>query len=154
MWRNYDLISGGLLAATGGAIVIYSIAEYRLGTFARMGPGMFPLGVGGVLAILGLAIAVQSLFKDSGDLPENASEVTVPRRALIVIMLAVICFSVTFYGFGLVPAIVATTIVSSFAQPGPKIKTTLLLALGLSAASVLIFQRLLSIPFPLFRWPI
>lgn len=120
-----------------------------------MGPGMFPVGIGGILGILGLLIAGDALRRepaaDRG--PDASSEPGLHPRPLIVILLAVIGFALTLQWFGLIPAIFATTLLSALAHPGARPVSMLGLAAGLSVAAVVIFRVLLSIPFPLLRWP-
>ena len=151
--HNPDLVSGGVLAATGVGIVLYALDRYQLGTLGRMGPGMFPVGLGAILAVLGLSIAVQSLYRDPGRWQDQVPEATLQARPLLVILGTVIGFAAIFHGFGLIPAIVATTALASLAHPGARPRTVLFLAAGLSVASVVIFRVLLNIPFPLWRWP-
>lgn len=153
--RKRDLVSGTALAAVGGAIVLYALHQYQLGSFARMGPGMFPVGIGGILGVLGLLIAGDALRRGraaDGDL-DLPSEPDLHPRPLIVILLSVIGFAMTLQWFGLIPAIFVTTLLSALAHPGARPVSMLVLATGLSVAAVVIFRVLLSIPFPLLRWP-
>ncbi|MEQ9362058.1 MAG: tripartite tricarboxylate transporter TctB family protein, partial [Rhodospirillales bacterium] len=63
MYRiDYVDIAGGVLLILFGAAVTYtSVTHYPMGTPSRMGPGMFPAGLGVVLALLGLVMALQAL---------------------------------------------------------------------------------------------
>lgn len=56
-----DLVGGILLIGVGGAASAVAVQSYPLGSLSRMGPGMFPAIMGGVLAVLGLLLALQSL---------------------------------------------------------------------------------------------
>ena len=50
-----DLVAGGIFVALGLAFAI-GARSYELGTAFRMGPGYVPLVLGGLLALLGLAV--------------------------------------------------------------------------------------------------
>lgn len=153
--KNRDLISGAVLAVAGAAIVLYALGRYQLGSFARMGPGMFPVGIGGILGMLGLIIAADALRRGpAADAnPDADPEDALHPRPLIVILLTVIVFALTLQWFGLIPAIFATTLLSALAHPGARAVSMLVLGASLSFAAVVIFRVLLNIPFPLLRWP-
>src|SRR5690606_41689971 len=54
-----DLIAALLFIVIGtGALIIAS--DYRIGTLHRMGPGLFPIMVGGLLSAIGVALTIQS----------------------------------------------------------------------------------------------
>lgn len=64
MKRDYfDLWGGALLALCGVAVAAYSVNHYEFGELRRIGPGFFPAVLGGVLACLGLAIAVPAFLR-------------------------------------------------------------------------------------------
>lgn len=146
-----DITSGLLLLLMGGGIVFASMTEYRVGTFARMGPGLFPAVVGGVLALLGSIIAVVPLWKgrdQTGELPKAE------WRPLIVILAALIVFYFSIRYLGLIPAVVLVTFTSALAHPSVNLIQMAIVAAVLSATSALLFRVLLGIPFDLFSWPI
>ena len=47
----------GLMMAGFGAAALLLSSQYRMGTTARMGPGYFPAGLGGLLFLVGSVIA-------------------------------------------------------------------------------------------------
>ena len=55
-----DFFSGLMFTVLGGGFAI-GASQYSLGSGAKMGPGYFPLILGVLLGILGIAIAVKSL---------------------------------------------------------------------------------------------
>ena len=57
-----DFFSGLMFIAAGGAFAV-GATNYTVGEGARMGPGYFPLMLGSLLALLGLAITLLSLAK-------------------------------------------------------------------------------------------
>ncbi len=58
-----DLIAGALIAMTGGLIAAQAGLSYDLGTLRRMGPGMFPFGLGLLMVGLGVVIAGTAFFR-------------------------------------------------------------------------------------------
>jgi len=55
-WAGLMFIGFGLFA------VVWSLTHYQMGTAVRMGPGYFPVMLGGLLAVLGAAVFAESLL--------------------------------------------------------------------------------------------
>ena len=55
-WAGLMFIGFGLFA------VAWSLTHYQMGTAVRMGPGYFPVMLGGLLAVLGAAVFAESLL--------------------------------------------------------------------------------------------
>ena len=91
----------GLLAARG----------YSLGAAGKMGPGYFPLLLGGVLALLGVVLIARSIVLDGEPLPRFH---VLP---LAVIAVAVCLFGALIEPFGLVVALAVLTMLSAWAGP-------------------------------------
>ena len=64
-----DFWTGLLFGGFGLFAALYAATHYNLGTAVRMGPGYFPTWVGGLVALLGLALALRSLKLDGPALP-------------------------------------------------------------------------------------
>jgi hypothetical protein len=138
-----DLLAGAVFIAFGlGFAVIGS--RYELGTALRMGPGYFPLLLGGVLALLGIGTIVE------GHVRGDASAIgPIPWRAIILLTLAVLFFAFTVRRLGLAPALVGATLLAAFSSRRTSILAALLMAVGLTALCSLIFVELLGLPVPL-----
>ena len=91
----------GLLAARG----------YALGAAGKMGPGYFPLLLGGVLALLGVVLIARSIALDGEPLPRFH---VLP---LAVIAVAVCLFGALIEPFGLVVALAVLAMLSAWAGP-------------------------------------
>lgn len=139
-----DLIAGGIFVLIGGAFVVGSLG-YELGTPLRMGPGYFPLLVGAILAALGLAIVVKGLI--AGDV---ISFGTIPWRAVILIVVAMLFFGFTVMGLGFVPTSAVTALLTTLASSRVRPLTAVAVAVGLTVASTLIFIVGLQMRIPLF----
>lgn len=149
--RNYSEIVPGLLIAIFGAIVaFYASHNYTIGTLQRMGPGMFPMALGILIAGLGFAQALTGWFKS--DLPRiDLSEVQ--WRAALFILVAVIVFSLLIRTAGFIPAVVGVVGISAFADKSARPLTAVILSIVLCAIAFLIFRVGLGMHFKLIDWP-
>lgn len=141
-----DAISGGLLTLLGASTAVYSSLSYELGTPLRMGPGLMPTILGVLLACLGLLIFVPAMFR-------KGPGVVIRYKVLGLVLLSIAAFAVLAQPFGLVPAIVAMTLISTFADGRLHPLAALGLGLALSALGVAIFVFGLNTPLPIIRWP-
>ena len=150
-----DFVSGVLFSAFGIAFA-WGATTYNVGTGARMGPGYFPLMVGVLIAILGVAITVQSLTVKTED-GEPIGRIA--WRPLIFIIGANLIFGVLLVGvrpwglpgMGLIVSIYALTFVASLAGDQFKFKEVFVLATILAIGSYVAFELALKLNFPI--WP-
>ena len=140
-----DILAGLIFVAFGLAFSIASL-RYEVGTPLRMGPGYFPLALGGILVLLGLLIVGKRFISGSGDEGRPGS---VPWRALFLIVLAVLFFGLTVRGLGLVPATAVTALLTALASSRTSILAAVAIAAGLTALCVLIFVLGLQLQLPL-----
>ena len=141
-----DILAGLIFVAFGLAFAITSLS-YEMGTPLRMGPGYFPLALGGILVLLGLLIMGKGFIPGAGAEERLGS---VPWRALFLIVLAVLFFGLTVRGLGLVPATAVTALLTALASNRTSILAAVAIAAGLTALSVLIFVVALQLRLPLF----
>ena len=138
-----DLLAGAVFAGFGLAFAITS-TTYDIGTPLRMGPGFFPLVLGGILVVLGVSIAVKGLVAgEGGDVGP------VPWRALVLLLAAILFFGFTVRDLGLAPALFVSVLLAALAGRGVRIVPAVVIAAGLTALSVLIFVVLLQLRLPL-----
>lgn len=143
--ENRDFLSGLMFIVIGlGAIFI--ARDYPIGSALRMGPGYFPVALGGILFLMGLYVMVQGLIKKE-EVKGNWSV-----RALIVLPLAVVIFGLLVERAGFVPALLVLTVISAAAGGEFKWREVLILAAALTAGSVGLFIYGLGMPYPLFWW--
>ena len=139
-----DVLAGLIFVAFGAAFAI-TAATYEVGSALRMGPGYFPILVGGLTVFFGvLVIAKGILVGESGEVGE------IPWRAIALVLGAVLFFGFTVRGLGLVPAIFVTALMSSFASRTTTLKAGPLIAAGLTILCVLVFVVALRLRLPLF----
>lgn len=138
-----DLLAGLLFAAFGLAFALGALA-YEVGTPLNMGPGYFPLFLGGLLVAFGLAIIAKGFIAGEGE-PVGR----VPWKALVLITAAFLFFGLTVRGLGVVPSVFAASLMAGFAGHRPGVVAPLVIAAGLTVASVLIFIVALQLRLPL-----
>jgi uncharacterized membrane protein YhdT len=144
-----DYYAGALMLLLGvGAAVVGS--GYKFGSLARMGPGFMPVVLGIVLAFLGLLIAGTALGSSEPDrekfLPENPQ-----WFGWLCIIAGPVLFIILGHYGGMIPAVFACVFVSALGDKTATLKSSLVLAAGVTVFGVLLFHYLLNIPFPLLR---
>jgi hypothetical protein len=139
-----DFWCGILFIAVGIGFVVLAHG-YRIGTPARMGPGFFPLVLGGILAALGLSLSIPALIRDGEPLPRLG------LRPLLAVLASIVIFALLLQPLGFVLSAVVLVLIGGFADPELRRVESVGLALLLTAFSVAIFVVLLGLPFNL--WP-
>ncbi|MBN2740542.1 MAG: tripartite tricarboxylate transporter TctB family protein [Rhodobacteraceae bacterium] len=139
-----DLAGGLLLSVIGVFVVLYASTQYDIGSLRRMGPGFFPALLGGVLAVLGLMIALPALAR-------NGSPICIARKEALAVLMAILVFATGLERAGLVPVTLASVLIASIAAPDRRIGWRLALALIVTTLSVVVFHFGLKMTVPL--WP-
>jgi putative tricarboxylic transport membrane protein len=139
-----DFWAGLIFVAIGAAFILLA-SQYRLGTMHRMGPAMFPILVGAVLAVLGAIIALRSFVLDGAPVPRFYA------RPIGISLLAIVLFGVTLQWLGLVAAIAVLVLLGAYAARDVRPLENAALAAVMIAFSVAVFVWLLGLPLPL--WP-
>jgi hypothetical protein len=142
-----ELTSAGLMLAIGLATMAGG-SNYHFGTASRMGPGFYPMLLGGLLCLVSLLMVLSpSAAPDTA--PEEARGAP-DYRAWACVTGGVIAFIVLGKYAGLVPATFGLVFVSALAERRNTWVTATVLGLGMSALAVLVFSVLLKLQFPLF----
>lgn len=141
-----DLIGGILLIVAGIAISVIAINNYPLGTIQRMGPGMFPTGLGVILILLGITLALFSR-------KQKKVPLDVRFASPLFVLGSIAAFAMLIVPFGLVPAINGALLVALLAERRLRIVDLLLLGTGLSLLAPFVFRYCLNLPIPLMNWP-
>lgn len=145
--RNPKDFWAGLIYVIIGLAAVYIGREYPMGTAVRMGPGYFPSVLGVLLALIGAVSMVRSFLR-----PGEAIGRLAWRETLIVLG-ATMLFGLLLRGAGLVVSMMVLVLVSAYASKKFRLKTSLLLAIGLTLFSVLVFVKSLGVPLPLWgKW--
>src|SRR6185436_6497442 len=83
--------------------------QYRYGDMHRMGPAMFPMLVGALLAVLGVVIALRSFVLDGEAVPRFHA------RPLLISLIAIVLFGFALQWLGLVAAVTVVVLVGAYA---------------------------------------
>jgi Tripartite tricarboxylate transporter TctB family len=135
----------GVMFIAFAAVALIAARGYSLGIAGKMGPGYFPLLLGGVLALIGAFLVVRSLAID-GELVGRLSIVP-----LFVVAIAVFLFGAFIERLGLFVALVVVTLGTALASKESRLLESGVLAVTLAAFSVGIFVLALRLPLPV--WP-
>lgn len=138
-----DILAGSVFIVFGLFFALVSLT-YEVGSPLKMGPGYFPLVLGGVLVLLGVVIVAKGFVAGEGE-PIG----TIPWRSAALIVAAVIFFGVTVRGLGMVPSLFITTILSAFAGFRTGVIPAVVISAGLTILCVLIFVVGLQLRVPL-----
>ena len=141
--NNRDFLAG-LLFVVFGVLTIFVARDYPIGITARMGPGYFPMVLGGLLCLFGLYVMMRGMR--SGE-PVGG---TWGWRPLGLITLSIVVFAFTMEKLGLVPALILLFFVAALAGREFRFKEVLLLAVVMSAFAAAVFVYGLQLPYPLF----
>ncbi|HWU85599.1 MAG TPA: tripartite tricarboxylate transporter TctB family protein [Rhodocyclaceae bacterium] len=133
----------GLIYVAFGVTAVVIARDYGAGSALRMGPGYFPMLLGGVLTLIGL-ISIARSFRSEGE------TMSAPNlRAMLFIAIPIVLFAMILRGAGLVIALPLLIISSAYASAHFKLLPTLLMAAGLTAFCAFVFIKGLGIPMPL-----
>lgn len=135
----------GIMFLAFAAVAVLTARGYSLGTAGRMGPGYFPMLLGGVLGGLGLLLVARSLVLTG----ESVGKIQV--RPLAIIIIGLVLFGVLIQRAGLVISLLVVIGVSALASRESRPIEFIALALVLAAFSVAVFVLLLRLPLPI--WP-
>jgi putative tricarboxylic transport membrane protein len=135
----------GLMFCGFAAVAILAARGYSLGSAGKMGPGYFPLLLGGVLAGLGAILIARSLV--------IAGE---PVARFHLLPLAIVAIAICLFGamiepIGLVLSLAVLTMLSAAAGRPFHLVETIALTAALVVLSVGIFVYALGLPLPV--WP-
>ena len=142
--KNKDFWAGMMLIGIGAAAMLIA-REYRFGSALRMGPGFFPVILGGILIVFGVCIMAVGL--KSGE----RIQVRVSLRALVLLPVSLILFGILMELAGFVPALAALVFVSAASGREFKLTEVLMLTVLLAVTSVALFIWGLGLPYPLIK---
>ena len=140
-----DFWAGLAFGGFGLFMAVYAVMNYKYGTAIRMGPGYFPTWVGGMVAVLGLILALSSLRVAGPKLPAWH------WRPTLFVLGSAVAYGYMLKPLGLVMATVITVFITAAGGYEFRWREALLLSVALAIFSVLVFVYALGLPFAL--WP-
>ena len=139
--NDRNLVKGLFLIAIALLFGLGSL-RYPMGSFARAGPGLFPLLVSSLLCLLGVAAVVRALLAERVPLQFNLKNIA-------LILASLVGFALISTHVNMIGGIVFMVLCASLAGSSFSIARSLKVAGGLIAVA-LIFQRLLGLQLPLY----
>ena len=135
----------GVMFIAFAATAMLAARGYSLGSAGKMGPGYFPMALGGSLGLIGAILVVRSLFAPG----EPVGRIHV--LPLSIIATGVVLFGIMLEPLGLVVALIVVMLVAAFAGRDSRPLEAVALAVAMAAFSVGIFVVALRLPLPI--WP-
>lgn len=136
-----DFWAGLMFVAFGIGFMIVA-RNYAMGTAVRMGPAYFPTVLGGILAVIGLAIFAKSFATNGPPVPRFV------LRPMTLIVVAIVLFGVFLKPLGLI--VCAAILIGLGALGGHEFKSkeVAILYAVLVVFSVAVFVKGLGLPIP------
>lgn len=145
MLRSFLQTANGLSAIFFFAFGVLTVAfgmQYELGTASQMGPGFFPVILGGLLALVGIGVGIQAISSETVEMP------AIDWRALIVIPSAVILSALLIETAGLIVSVMVLVLIASAADREFKLSRAVAAAVVLAALAWTIFIFALDLRIP------
>jgi hypothetical protein len=141
-----DFLTGVMFVGFGAAAMASSFG-LAIGSAAKMGPGYFPLVLGGFLVVLGAVILLRGVWGAG----ETQGWPALQFKPLAIVLLSVILFSQILRPLGLLLSTAGLVVLASMASHEFRWKETLLNAAVLVAIVLAVFVFFLEFQLPI--WP-
>jgi hypothetical protein len=148
LFRKRDFYAGTLMIALGCAVILQA-RTYTLGTLMHMGPGFFPLILGVVMTLLGVLILGMAVSE--GPEPDRILPERPEWWAWFCILSSPVLFIFCGLHGGMAPATFACVFIAALGDRTATIKSSFLLAAGITVFGVILFAYVLKIPFQVVR---
>ena len=142
-------LTAGLFFAAVGIFAMVMATGYKMGTPVQMGPGYFPMLVGGCMTALGVVLAVRQLV------PRGYPKLPIERfhaKPLILILCAVIAFAITVQTLGVLASIALIVAFSAMATGMRSFVEPIAIYVILTVLALGIFVYGLRIPIKMMPW--
>jgi hypothetical protein len=138
----------GLLFVAIGLFAVTIASSYEFGTARAMGPGYFPVALGGLIALLGAWLfAGAVLSPTAGEQPLRLG-----LRPVVLILASIVAFGVLIRPAGLLISVAAVVAIGRLAGPKARLIEIVVMAAVLSAICATLFVYGLEMPMRLFPW--
>ena len=117
--------------------------NYRMGTAMSMGPAYFPTVLGGLLALIGIALIVRALFRPGS----SVGRLALNKVALVTV--SIVLFALLLRRLGLAAALILLVVGSAYASRRFQWRVAISLAVGLAVGASIVFVWLLQLPIPI-----
>jgi hypothetical protein len=145
--RNHRDLWAGLMFAVIGIIFMILSKQYSIGTSAKMGPGYFPMVLGGLMTLFGVIIALGA-FSGKAQMLKLSP---VGWREFILLLASVAVFAIALPRLGMVISVALLIMISAIASHEFKLRDTLISIVVLVLLAYGMFVKGLELQFPV--WP-
>jgi len=142
--RNHRDFWAGVMFIVFGLLFMALSRQYQIGTAAKMGPGYFPMILGGLMAFLGLLVVLPSIRARTPALKVDRMDF----RSNAMVLLAVIAYALALPKLGFIVAVFLLILISAMASHEFRLKETLISSVVLLVFSWLVFVKGLELQFP------
>lgn len=132
--RMEDLIAG-LVTAAIGAFIIFEASHYKLGTLRNMGPGYFPIILGGVMLVLAVFMVATAR---PNPLPQPMGMDRL--RGTLFVTAGFLAFAFTVEAAGLLVSVFLVVFLSALGNRNTPVVTAAVLAVATAVISTLVFR--------------
>ncbi len=143
--NSKDFYAGLLFIFFGLFAVIVAATSYPIGNAVHMGPGIFPIILGGMLILIGIVVAARVLWL-GGETIEPISP-----RPLFMVSAGLVMFALLVEPLGFILAILALVVIGALGGWEFRVREVLVLCLVLAALAVGVFVYAIGMPINL--WP-
>ena len=147
--QRREYAAAALVFLTGAGAVAVS-STYGIGSLAHVGPGFFPLVLGCIMAFIGIVMGISAVFFSEAEI--TTASVKLDPRGAICILLGISAFLAVAPFFGMIPGSLLVIFICALGDRSATLKSSLLLAVGVTAVGSFLFSYLLRIQMPLLAW--
>ncbi len=140
-----DMIGGAVMLAIGLYAALHAGSQYDAGTLNRMGPGYFPVALGILLALIGVAITVSAFFR-------RGSPIRLEWRTAMLVLASIGLFGMTLLKLGLILATFLAAMLGLLADARLSWRRRAGIAAGVALVTWLIFSVGLGMLLPAWPW--
>lgn len=144
--RRY--VAGGIMMIVGLAVALEA-RRYGWGSWERVGPGLFPSLLGGLLAFVGMLIC---LVPDDEEHHELDGHAPPDWRGWSCIIVGLLTFILLGESVGLGPATFGCVFISSLGDRSASLRSAAVAALVATAIAGIFFSWLLNFQLPFIHW--
>jgi hypothetical protein len=141
---------GGLALVGFAAAYAFAAGNLSITSSLGIGPGLFPMVLAAILALLGTWIAVRGYAGAGGGEKNEEERGPIPYRGMAMIAAGPVLFGFLVVPLGVAPALLVAVFVSAMANPSISLLAALVSAVVLTVFCILLFRWGLDLPLDLF----
>lgn len=141
--RNPKDFFSGIIYVVIGLGAVFIARDYGMGAALKMGPGYFPVILGGALTLIGVASLIRSFLRPGSRIGAFAA------KGLMLVLVGTLLTGFLVRNAGLVVALPVLVLITAYASIKFRWGPTLALTVGLTIFCILIFVKGLGLPLPL-----